>query len=51
MRLQPQTTRRGIPGIVYEPEAQILLVDTPDFHQLRSKLNQRMVDTARRSLS
>jgi GTP-binding protein Era len=36
---------------VHEPDAQILLVDTPGFHQPRSKLNQRMVDTARRSLS
>jgi GTPase len=38
-------------GIVHEPDAQILLVDTPGFHQPRSQLNQRMIDTARRSLS
>jgi GTP-binding protein Era len=48
---RPQTTRRRIVGIVNEPEAQILLVDTPGFHEPRSKLNQRMVETARRSLS
>ncbi|HEX4209927.1 MAG TPA: GTPase Era [Candidatus Binataceae bacterium] len=48
---RPQTTRRRIVGIVNEPDAQILLVDTPGFHEPRSKLNQRMVDTARRSLS
>jgi GTP-binding protein Era len=48
---RPQTTRRRILGIVHEPDAQILLVDTPGFHQPRSQLNQRMIDTARRSLS
>lgn len=47
---RPQTTRRRILGIVQEPDAQILLVDTPGFHEPRSRLNQRMVDTARRSL-
>jgi GTP-binding protein Era len=48
---RPQTTRRRIVGIVNEPDAQLLLVDTPGFHEPRSKLNQRMLDTARRSLS
>jgi len=48
---RPQTTRRRIVGIVNEPDAQILLVDTPGFHEPRSKLNERMVETARRSLT
>jgi GTPase len=48
---RPQTTRRRILGIVHEPDAQILLVDTPGFHQPRSRLNQRMLETARRALS
>jgi GTPase len=48
---RPQTTRRRILGIVHEPDAQILLVDTPGFHQPRSRLNQRMLETAHRALS
>src|SRR5271168_5032348 len=48
---RPQTTRRRIIGIVNEPDAQVLLVDTPGFHHPRSQLNRRMLDTARRSLT
>jgi GTP-binding protein Era len=48
---RPQTTRRRITGIINEPDAQIIVIDTPGFHQPHTQLNRRMVDTARRSLS
>jgi GTP-binding protein Era len=48
---RPQTTRRRILGIRNDPDAQILLIDTPGIHQARSALNQKMVQTARRALS
>jgi GTPase len=48
---RPQTTRRRILGIRTDPDAQILLIDTPGIHNARSALNQKMVQTARRALS
>jgi GTP-binding protein Era len=48
---KPQTTRRRIVGIRTDPDAQIVLIDTPGFHQSRQPLNRRMVDTARRCLA
>ncbi len=47
---RPQTTRRRILGIRSDPDAQILLIDTPGIHEARSALNQRMVQVARRAL-
>ncbi|HEY6421011.1 MAG TPA: GTPase Era [Candidatus Binataceae bacterium] len=47
---RPQTTRRRILGIRNDPDAQILLIDTPGIHQPRRLLNQRMVETARHAL-
>jgi len=48
---KPQTTRRRIVGIRTDPDAQIILIDTPGFHQSRQPLNRRMIDTARRCLA
>jgi GTP-binding protein Era len=48
---KPQTTRRRIVGIRSDSDAQIILIDTPGFHQSRHPLNRRMVDTARRCLA
>lgn len=47
---RPQTTRRRILGIRNDPDAQMLLIDTPGIHQPRRLLNQRMVETARHAL-
>jgi GTP-binding protein Era len=48
---KPQTTRRRIVGIRTDPDAQIVLIDSPGFHQSRHPLNRRMIDTARRCLA
>jgi GTPase len=48
---KPQTTRRRIIGIRTDPDAQLILIDTPGLHEPRRPLNRRMVDTARRCLS
>lgn len=48
---KPQTTRRRIVGISSDPDAQMILIDTPGLHHPRRPLNRRMVDTARRCLA
>ena len=48
---RPQTTRRRILGIRSDPDAQILLIDTPGLHVPEKELNQRMVQVARRALA
>jgi len=48
---KPQTTRRRIVGIRQDPDAQIILIDTPGFHESQRPLGRRMVDTARRCLA
>ena len=48
---RPQTTRRRIVGIRSDPDAQMILIDTPGLHESARPLNRRMVDTARRSLA
>ena len=48
---KPQTTRRRIIGIRSDPNAQMILIDTPGLHNPRSMLNRRMVETARRCLA
>ncbi|MFZ0819840.1 MAG: GTPase Era [Candidatus Acidiferrales bacterium] len=39
---RPQTTRNRIQGIVNQPDAQIVLIDTPGLHQTRSALGRQM---------
>ncbi|HKD68065.1 MAG TPA: GTPase Era [Candidatus Binataceae bacterium] len=48
---RPQTTRRRILGIRTDPDAQLILVDTPGLHDSRRLLNRRMVDVARASMT
>ena len=43
---RPQTTRRRILGIRSDPDAQILLIDTPGLHIPKKELNHRMVQVA-----
>jgi GTPase len=48
---KPQTTRRRIVGIRTDPDAQMILIDSPGFHAARRPLNRRMIDTAWRCLA
>jgi GTPase len=48
---RPQTTRRRIVGIRTDPDAQLLLIDTPGIHDSSKELNRRMVEVARRALA
>jgi GTP-binding protein Era len=48
---KPQTTRRRVVGIRTDPDAQIIVIDAPGFHQSRHLLNRRMLDTAHRTLA
>ncbi|MBI3758481.1 MAG: GTPase Era [Deltaproteobacteria bacterium] len=48
---RPQTTRRRILGIRNDPDAQMILIDTPGLHEANRPLNRHMVDTARRCMA
>ncbi len=48
---RPQTTRRRILGIRSDPDAQMILIDTPGVHAAAKPLNRRMVETARRCMA
>jgi GTPase len=48
---RPQTTRRRIVGIRTDPDAQLILVDTPGLHEATRLLNRRMVEVARESMT
>ena len=47
---KPQTTRVPVRGILNNPTAQIIFVDTPGIHQPRHKLGSFMVEVARRAI-
>ncbi|MCE5258007.1 MAG: GTPase Era [Chloroflexi bacterium] len=47
---KPQTTRNRLLGILTQPDAQIIFIDTPGIHQPRSKLGDFMVNTALKAL-
>ncbi len=49
---KPQTTRHRITGILTEPQAQFIFVDTPGFQTLhRSRLNERLNRAVREALA
>ena len=48
---KPQTTRNRICGIVTKNETQFVFVDTPGYHQARTKLGDYMVNVARDSIA
>ena len=48
---KPQTTRNRILAVVNRPQGQIVLFDTPGIHKPMHRMNERMVDSAVRSLS
>lgn len=43
---RPQTTRNRITGILSEPDAQVIFMDTPGIHQLRGKMNRLLLQSA-----
>jgi GTPase len=47
---KPQTTRRGVRGVVTTGEYQIVFVDTPGFHKPRTLLGQRLNETVAASV-
>jgi len=49
MSSKPQTTRNKILGIVNEPGAQLVFMDTPGIHKPMHKMNEFMVQTALRT--
>lgn len=47
---KPQTTRTRILGILTQPQAQILLIDTPGIHDAKGVLHKRMVAVAEQAM-
>jgi GTPase len=47
---RPQTTRNRITGILQQPDAQIVFVDTPGLHTGGGKLGEFMLQTAQRAV-
>lgn len=48
---KPQTTRHRIRGVLSRPEGQIVFVDTPGVHRPHYRMNRRMMDATRATLS
>jgi GTP-binding protein Era len=47
---KPQTTRNRILAVVHRPGGQIVLFDTPGIHKPMHRMNERMVETAEKSV-
>ena len=47
---KPQTTRNRILAVLNRPDGQVVLFDTPGIHKPMHRMNERMVDSAVRSL-
>jgi GTP-binding protein Era len=47
---KPQTTRNRILAVVNRPQGQVVLFDTPGIHKPMHRMNERMVDSAVRSI-
>ena len=47
---KPQTTRKNLLGILHPKGAQLLLLDTPGYHQAEGPLNRYMVNQARAAI-
>jgi GTP-binding protein Era len=47
---KPQTTRNRVLAVVNRPGAQLVLFDTPGIHKPMHRMNERMVETALRTL-
>jgi GTPase len=47
---KPQTTRKNLLGILHPKGAQLLLLDTPGYHQAEGPLNRYMVNQARSAI-
>jgi GTPase len=48
---RPQTTRHTIRGVLHQPDAQLVLVDTPGLHRPRTLLGERLNDLVRQTWS
>ena len=48
---KPQTTRNRILGILHQPTAQLIFMDTPGMHESETLLNTRIVETALSTLA
>ncbi len=48
---KPQTTRHRILGVLQDDRGQAVFVDTPGIHKPRFRMNERMLDTVRNTLS
>lgn len=48
---KPQTTRHVIRGVLHQPTAQLVLVDTPGLHRPRTLLGERLNDLVRQTWS
>ncbi|HUR34687.1 MAG TPA: GTPase Era [Vicinamibacterales bacterium] len=48
---KPQTTRNRILGVRNYPDAQVIFIDTPGIHRPLHRMNVRMVDAARDTIS
>ena len=47
---KPQTTRETIQGVVHQPDAQIVFLDSPGIHEPRNNLSRRMMREVRAAL-